>query len=752
MNALEFYSRKNGNNKELLSEHSKQVSALCGSYVSDFAKKEIGEFLGIVHDSGKMTQNFQNVLFGTETNINHAIIGGIWPSQEKSFSTIMKTDAETMDFLSDVVVSHHSSLKRYGDDKEIPSDWSCPIYGKKYSVSNDSEYINICKQYGNLFVKGKFAPIDYTIKDASFDNEANEMLYQRMLLSCLVDADYSSSAMFYDKNYLQNTEKHLSFSKHLQKLNNFREKLIFQSDSQNTINQIRQSVYEDCSNIQILNDSGGLFSLTAPTSSGKTLAMIKFALQQAIRYDKKRIFCVLPYLSITSQSASIYKDIFGEEFVLEDDSQSELYSQKERELVNRWTTDFIVTTSVKFLEAFFKNNASDLRKLHNIMNSVIIIDEYQSIPPHLLQTTTNILRELANRYGCIVLFASATPPNYSFRKGIEWWDKEVKEVISDVDSIFEKYSKNKKLNIHWCLDKKETHDAIAKKISTMENVAVICNTKKSAKKTYKKLLQYKNQDECFLLSSDLCNKHKLEIIEEITKRQELGLPLFVVSTQCIEAGVDISFDFMYRELAPLHSIVQAGGRCDRHCNGNGHLFIFCFEEESNPDISYKNAKKQTQILFSELKNGIDISDLSALAEYYKKLYTLNHFSKDKTELLNAIKSFDFDEVCKQFRVIEDKDQIHIIVPHDTEMKLFNRILSDFEENGATDIKNLKKLQKITVNSYDENLKDICKPLLFSTKRNPEGIDFGFYILLPNTLGVQYDKKLGLNIEGTQLMF
>jgi len=749
---LEFYSRKNGDNKELLSEHLKQVSLLCGSYTSDFTSKEIGEFLGMAHDSGKMTQLFQDVLFGTETNINHAIIGGIWPSQEKSFATIMKTDAETMDFLSDVIVSHHSSLKRYGDDKEIPSDWSFPIYGKKYSVSNDDEYIDICKHYGNSFVEGEFAPINYTIKDASFDNKANEMLYQRMLLSCLIDADYSSSAMFYDKNYLQNTEKHLPFSEHLRKLNNFREKLISTSDSRNIINQIRQSVYEDCSNIQILNDkNGGLFSLTGPTSSGKTLAMINFALQQAIRYNKKRIFFVLPYLSIISQCASIYKDIFGEEFVLEDDSQSELCSPRERELVNRWTTDINITTNVKFLETFFKNSASDLRKLHNIVNSVIVIDEYQSIPPHLLQTTTNILRELANRYGCIILFASATPPNYSFRNGIKWWDREVKEVINDVDGLFEKYSKNKKLNIHWCLDKKETYDTIAKKISAVENVAVICNTKKSAKKTYKKLLQYKKQDECFLLSSDLCNKHKLEVIEEIIKRQELGLPLFVVSTQCIEAGVDISFDFMYRELAPLHSIVQAGGRCDRHCKGNGHLFIFCFEEESNPDISYKNAKKQTQILLSEFKNGIDIGDLSALAEYYKKLYTLNYFSKDKEELLTAIENFDFDEVCKQFRVIENKDQIHIIVPHDTETKLFNSVLNDFEINGTTDIKNLKKLQKITVNSYDENLKNACKPLLFSTKRNPEGIDFGFYVLLPNTIGIHYDKKLGLNIEETKLI-
>ena len=149
---MEFYSRKNGDNKELLSEHLKQVSLLCGSYTSDFTSKEIGEFLGMAHDSGKMTQLFQDVLLGTETNINHAIIGGIWPSQEKSFSTIMKTDAETMDFLSDIIVSHHSSLKRYGCDKEIPSDWSFPIYGKRYSVSNDDEYINICKQYGSLLL------------------------------------------------------------------------------------------------------------------------------------------------------------------------------------------------------------------------------------------------------------------------------------------------------------------------------------------------------------------------------------------------------------------------------------------------------------------------------------------------------------------------------------------------------------------------------------------------------------------------
>lgn len=751
-----FYARKNGEKLETVEEHCKKVSKMAGEYTDKFTHKSIGQLLGFLHDIGKNTDMFQNVLSKKENNVNHAIMSGILLGIE-GCAELFETDTKYTEIFSNICSAHHSELKYFKSDMLIPSEWDTLFYGKKYSVSSDEEFKRLLKLVSESIKNGNIKTLKHYFEDEGIENELDIMLYTRMIFSCLVDADYNCSALFFNENYMSETEKEIDLDFSIQALYKKRKEILSATSQNNPINHIRNYVFDTCSITQELpylnskNSRGGCFSLTSPTGSGKTLATLIFALSMAKKYNKTRIFIVPPFLSITSQTSNVLEEIFGKEYVLEDDTLMEMTSKNEKELASKWSAPFVVPTSVKFLESLFSNDARSCRKLHNICNSVIIFDEYQSIPPHLLGVTMNTLRELAKRYGCIILFTSATPPNFSFRKDIKWWSDEVLEIIPDVERLYKEYEQIKKINVHWEFEKQTTHEDIAKRMVQYSNCAIVCNTRKTAKRFYKKFIKIKNKDECFFISSDLCPQHKKEIIDKIKIRQALSLPTYVISTQCIEAGIDISFNCIFRELAPLESIIQLSGRCVRNCDICGDLFIISFEEDRNPNINYRNAKAQTQNLFIENGNFININDLSQLNSYYEKLYTLNHFNKDSSELLNAIVQEDFVSVKKHYKVIDNNEQIKIVVPYVSQLSLYKTILDELHCNGVVDMKYIKKIQGITVSTFNKNIQNACKPLLFSTKKHPEGIDLGFYILIPNTLGVSYDDKMGLEVNDESLI-
>lgn len=742
---MSFYSRINNNgDKELLEEHLQKVSSLCGDFCSEFTKREIGEFLGWLHDAGKMTERFQNVLNKKETNVNHAVVGGIIGNINESFIPFCQTDKETMKMITDIIISHHSEIKQNNGDKSKPSSWEDTIYDKKYAVSSDEELKEICKYYALKINDGTINRLNYKIQDENFDN-LEKMLFERMLLSCLVDADYSSSAMFFKEDYLENTELQLNTNSELYKLEKYRNNLIAGTNQTHGMNAIRSWVYRDCSVCPEINNKvkGGLFKLTAPTGSAKTLGMVKWGLLCAEKYNKKRIFTVLPFLSVISQTVEIYKNIFGDDVVLEDDSQVEHLTEKERELTSRWTSPFIIPTMVKFLEGLFVCGAANSRRLHNICNSVILLDEFQSIPPHLLNVTLCTLRELARKYGCIVLFSSATLPNFSTRKGLEWWDDEVVEIIKDVDGLYNAYGKAKEINISWELKRKYSIKEMSKKISLHNNSCCIVNTKKAANKIYCELIKLKNKQDCFLVTTNLCNKHREKIIQEIKYRQKNKLPVYIVATQCIEAGVDTSSEFLYREIAPLEAIIQSSGRCARNGECIGKMTVFVLDDTSTPDISYYNAKEQTRVLYESNENDIDINKLKYLSEYYEDLWKINGFEKDKQALVDAIYSNEnFIDTKEEYKVIDNNEQLRIVVPYDT--REYQEFVNEYMDNSSiVTMKSLKKIQSITVSTFDTSYKAFIKPILIKTTHHPEGISNNIFLLLKNTVGVEYDEKIGL---------
>ena len=752
---MEYYSRYNSfGDKEKLMDHLSSVAKLSGDYCSIFTKREIGEFLGYLHDAGKMTNRFQNVLNKKETNINHAIIGGIL-ANIPGFETLCKTDNQTMDLLTDIIIAHHSEIVSNSIGlKEKPYSWDDKIMDKTYAVQNDAELQEICKKYATMISNHEIPYISQTLAQEHLNGDLEKMLFARMLLSCLVDADYSSSAKFSNKNYLNETEKNIDYNKCLLDLEKYRNSITAGTDQSTGMNAIRSKVYDYCSITPKISGQGGLYTLTAPTGSAKTLGMIKWALNCAKTYKKNRIFTVLPFLSIISQTTETYEKIFGSEYVLEDDSQVERISNTEREIASRWTHPIIVPTMVKFLETLFSSNATNLRRLHNICNSVIIFDEFQSIPPHLLTCTLNTLRELSKRYGCIILFSSASPPNFTTRKGLEWWDTETTEIVNNVDDLYYEYSTVKKLNIVWDLNNKKSIDCIAQKVASNENSCVIVNTKKVAQNIYEKLIKQKNKDECFLISTSLCSQHREHVIAQIKERQKNKLPVYVVSTQCIEAGVHISFKDVYRELAPLEEILQSSGRCARNGEFVGDFCVFVLEDEKQPDVSYRNAKEQTRAIYTSLLSGIDINNLQILNTYYERLYKTSGFEHDDISLVKGINDYDFKEVRDNYHVINNREQIRIIVPYSQNLSSYNAFKTIYLDNdGIIPFSVLKPMQKNSVTSFDMKYKEYCKPIYIKTKHHPEGLNSDFYILMDDTLGVKYDDKIGLTFsDDSSLIF
>lgn len=251
-------------------------------------------------------------------------------------------------------------------------------------------------------------------------NQIEQMLNTRMLFSCLVDADYSVSALEGRTAELEEEQSAFDPQQVLEALYRYQESLAAGTASQSEINRLRTALFWRCGDAGASAD--GLCNLTAPTGTGKTLALLHFALQQCITKGKKRIIIVLPYLSIIQQNAEIYRKIYPQ--LLEDHSQSDL-DDAQREYAARWSAPLIVTTSVRFFETLFSASPTDCRKLHHIANSVVVFDEAQSLPAEVTAATLQAIRVLCQRYHTTVLFSTATQPDYAALPGIDWAPQEI---------------------------------------------------------------------------------------------------------------------------------------------------------------------------------------------------------------------------------------------------------------------------------------------------------------------------------------
>lgn len=726
---MDLYAHSENKNyeKETVAEHVKKVARYAEENAGHFGKEYEGRIAGQFHDFGKMGERFQQVLKGVETKVNHEMAGAYVVSQRYDKTNSLEVQI--------AIYSHHKGLdfamqdcyRHYFDVDFFDS------YGRKMSISSPDEFVRAYQAF-MAEVKDNEAQIRAPRYDCCKNSKIEQMLAIRMLFSSLVDADYTATAEHFDSDTYSNlSEIPLMPQVWLDKLMEFRENIRQKSSAHTEVNRLRDKVFENC--ISAAKKEPGLFTLTAPTGMGKTLALLAFALKHAQEHKKRRIFIVLPFLSIIEQNAKQYRNIHHT--ILEDHSQTE-FDEQSRLYADRWNADVIITTSVKFFESLFRHMPTDCRRIHSIANSVIVFDEAQCLPHSLVGATLETMNALCKKYNSTVVFSSATQPAFSYRKDLDW--KPV-EIISDSASLFQQ---TRRVRVDWRIDNKTSFSDVAKQIRESSSCCAIVNMKRHSASIFRELesICKTEEDSLFHISTDMCIAHREAVLKEINHRLKNKFPCRLVSTQCIEAGVDLDFDRIFRALAPLDAIIQSAGRCNR--NGRleqGEVVVFVPEEEKYPDTSYENAANIVRLILKE--TDIDIYNTDHIREYYRRLYQT--FGQDKKELTQAIDSLDFEGVTKAYQLIPSKG-FNIIVPYKEKLDLFNEICLTARAEGLSPIL-MKKARPITITTYNKKIKDVGEQLFFKpvTQKHEKGWS-NWFILLDHDL---YNEKTGLQLEGTE---
>ena len=711
-------SKRQDGSQPTVEEHLDAVSAQAAVYGDEVGMKEQARVAGLGHDLGKCGERFQKVLNHELQNIDHAA-----SSAAILYRLCGKSPHEAQRAVIEVVNGHHDGLKGFETVKDLLKDsllgrpYLTTGEGKTPSLSGTEEYQKAVSYFlkthpseGMRIPKWDFP--------RGMEN-LGSMLCSRMLFSCLVDADYSVSAWEDDKTYFESTQSpELDAAAGLDALYSHCNEIRKKSKANASVNLIRNQVFEVCGDCGE-REPGGLFTLTAPTGTGKTLALLHFALRHAKATGKRRIIIVLPFLTLAEQNAAVYEKIMPS--VLEDHSQSRL-SEEMREFASKWNMPFIITTSVKFFESLFASKPTDCRKLHNLAQSIVIFDEAQSLPPHLTGATLKTINELCERYQMSMVFSTATQPDFDAIPDVSWKPRE----ILPEHGIY--YDKLRRVAVDWRLKNRPPLADIAEEMLEQTSVCGIFNLRRHAREVFDKLYE-KDPGSTFLISTDLCPAHRLQVVEQIRNRLEEGKPCRVAATQCIEAGVDLDFEVLYRALAPLDAIIQAAGRCNRNGKQLGKVIVF--EPDDNrlyPDDWYHNAAKIVKQIV--LENGIEINDPEHIKRYYSELFA---DARDQQALTKAIRERDYAQVDKHYRLITSGGE-KLIVPYSGMLDEYRAVCSEFKKHGITPGL-MKEAAPFTITVFDRgNLKDFAEPVYFRRNRNGEPSESGYWILR-----AQYEK-------------
>lgn len=497
---------------------------------------------------------------------------------------------------------------------------------------------------------------------------------------------------------------------------------------------MRNQLFDDC--LAAAAQEPGLFTLTAPTGLGKTLSLFAFAAEHCRIYGKRRIILILPFLAIIEQNVKDYRKVVPD--LLEIHSNAQL-DERARLLSERWDAPCIVTTSVGFFQPLFSAKPADCRHLHQLANSVLVLDEAQSLPPHLLDATLRTVKLLCTQYGCTVVFSTATQPSFGYRPGLSW---QPREIAPDPAALF---AATRRVTVDWRLKQPISLVEIAGEVAQENQACAIVNLRAHARALYRQLVEQTGAESTFFLTTDLCPAHRLAVLREIRERMQAGLPCRLVSTQCIEAGVDLDFPVVFRALAPLDAIIQAAGRCNRNGDSpTGRVIVFVPEEEKlYPSSAYENAANCVRILAS--RHPIDCNDLSHIQEYYQLLYSQSE--GDKQALRQAVEEEDFLEVQNAYQIIENTG-FQVVVPCPGEEKLYQEVKARYEKEGLTPAL-MRLAGPITVSSFQRDLvRQYCVPLYYRAwEHGGAAVETGYYLLgIPEC----YDRKQGIVLENVQL--
>ncbi len=762
-----------------LSSHNEAVARLAGEFAAAFKSSLWAALAGLWHDLGKFREGFQRYIRqcgdpdahieGRVAGMDktHSAAGALW-AQRYLEEVDKRSGPVVARVLSYLIAGHHAGLSDWaGENKSLHNRFA--------SEDAQRELATACAAPSPEHLLKPAGPLpDITDLFRYRDDDKDDpipgrfALWVRMLFSCLVDADFLDTEAFMSpgKSEVRQGFPGLDVLESLlsERLARMARDVAERSEAESKINRKRAEVLRAC--LAKAELPPGVFSLTVPTGGGKTLSSLAFALRHAVRHGQRRVVYAIPYTSIIEQTAGIFRGIFGDENVIEHHSNVEVDETQEtarsRLACENWDAPLDVTTNVQLLASLFANRTSRCRKLHNLVGSIIVLDEAQLLPVAYLQPVVDVLRLLVKDYGVTLVLCTATQPTLESRTGFDqaralrgFRAGEVREIIDDVPGL---YADLKRVRVHLPADLNATRtwDDLAPEIARHEAVLAIVGRRADARDLYRQL-KTENPEGLWHLSGLMCAEHRSDAIQAIkaalTERWqalsagEVAKPIRVVSTQLVEAGVDIDFPVVYRALAGLDSIAQAAGRCNREGRlecGEVHVFV---PTKSPPPGLLRMAEQATRILWAGLPAEADPMGVERFGEFFRRLYGDARLDeKDICRLLRVGREADvmFRTAAERFRLIDEQDGATVFVryqrdPGDDSIGMW---LNTLKKNGP-DRWLLRKLQRYGVTIYHTDL----QRLLEQGDIEPLGGDSpGLYVQSADN-DVLYDQVLGINVDG-----
>lgn len=675
--------------------------------------------LGMYHDMGKSSVDFQAYLRGERASTDHKTAAA-------SYFFRMPVVGKLLAY---VFAGHHSELPR-----------GCKLFDDLIEYRLSPKVRELAERNIEGCPDMKIPKISGSREDVA----VALMLLVRMLHSCLIDADWLATEEYMNPSVaLLRSE---SAGESLEQLSSRLEAYIHarESDSSGYVNTWRRRVHIRCYEAAV--HEPGVKRLNVPTGGGKTLSSLSYALRHASLHNLKRVIYVIPFTSIIEQTAREFRDVFGERNVVEHHSSVpvERDSEINRFATENWDAPVVVTTSVQFFESLFACRNSRCRKVHNMAQSVIVLDEVQTLPPSLLGPILAVLRELQRGYGCSLLLCTATQPAFENCDyfDIGWEPGQVQSLLGrDFEKELSVALRRVRVNRLGVKSQNELLEHFQQQ--GVYSALFIVNLTRQAQELFE-LMQQSEVKGLYHLSARMCPAHRANVLSEVRSRLQRGLPTVLVATRVVEAGVDISFPVVYRDRCGLDSLAQSAGRCNRH----GELPI-------GEVYMYEAAESEYALpgKFVDLRNGVyafadtmygkedaDIFSAEVTEEYFRRFYGRREGGNrwDASGVLEACfsgarsLSWDFPQMAEDFRMI-DGTQRCLLVPYgEASEKLRDEILAIQAGGGKPTRALFRRMQQLSVALYESDWQRVQKECLYK--------EAGIYMLCSPGA---YHERMGL---------
>ncbi len=637
------HSKNNAGKRHDLVEHLMSVAEQAREFAAPFGGGDLAYWAGVWHDLGKFNPAFQAYLLACEARPKGGPKG---PDHKRAGTTLALAQVQPLGLL---IKGHHGGL---------PAMQGLPGWVKEPSAQGA---VTDALARARAALGARLDPPSPPAPPAWVTDQLSAEFFLRMTFSALVDADCLDTEAHFNPDRTGVRAGTPDLAPLWAELAAAQQDMLSKAID-TPVNRVRREVYEAC--LTAAEQEPGFFRLTVPTGGGKTRSGLAFALKHALAHDFDRVIVAIPYTSIIEQTASVYRKIFDDERAIlehhsalggreaEDDAPVTPEAQWARLATENWDAPIVVTTTVQLFESLLGNRTSACRKLHRLARSVIVLDEVQTLPPHLLKPTLDVLRRLVANYGASVVLCTATQPALDAAADFPGLPG-IREIVPNAPQHFAALTR---VRYEWpCLTERWSWERVADELRAAPQAMAILNTKDDALA----LLVALDDPAALHLSTLLCGAHRRAVLAEVRRRLKAGEPCLLVATQVVEAGVDLDFPTVLRALGPLDRIVQAAGRCNREGQqAEGRVVIFAPEEEHQPPGAYRIGTDVTKIALRAAAGDPDLDDPATYTDYFRSYYGGNDL--DRAQVQQARQAFDYPEVAHRYRLIDD-DAASVVV-------------------------------------------------------------------------------------------